>query len=83
MIRFTQGWVASSDNSRKAPVVVKADELVGLKDLLIGIVSITFGLAWLILSAFRNGSQAHEQAEYDALVKVGCIKEDKDDVKED
>ena len=74
-MKFTQGWVESTTEPPiRENIVVEAPMPIKGKDLIIGLAWIGVGVAYITMKAFKYGSLRHEIAEYDALVKCGCIK---------
>ena len=74
MIKFTQGAITNMNGEAK-DIIVKAVSPNSLKDALIGGGIVLMGMAYLTITAFRNGSKAFENAEYQAMVDLGIIKE--------
>jgi hypothetical protein len=74
MIKFTQGSISDLDGVTK-DVVVKSALPNNLKDVLIGGGLVLVGIAYLTTTAFRNGSEKFEEAEYNTMVDLGIITE--------
>ena len=72
MIKFKQGYIANMAGESK-DIIVKAALPNKLKDIVIGGVITLVGIAYLTYTAFRNGSAAFEQAEYEAMADLGII----------
>lgn len=72
MIKFKQGYIANMAGESK-DIIVKAALPNKLKDIVIGGVISLVGIAYLTYTAFRNGSAAFEQAEYETMEDLGIF----------
>ena len=72
MIKFKQGYIANMAGESK-DIIVKATLPNKLKDIVIGGVISLAGIAYLTYTAFRNGSAAFEQAEYETMEDLGIL----------
>ena len=72
MIKFKQGYIANMAGESK-DIIVKAALPNKLKDVAIGGVISLVGIAYLTYTAFRNGSAAFEQAEYETMDELGLF----------
>lgn len=72
MIKFTQGWIGNNEGITK-DIVVKAVTPNKIRDILIGGGLVLAGIAYLTSTAFRNGSEAFESAEFQTMVDLGII----------
>ena len=72
MIKFKQGYIANMAGESK-DIIVKAALPNKLKDVVIGGVISLAGIAYLTYTAFRNGSAAFEQAEYETMEDLGIL----------
>lgn len=72
MIKFKQGGVTSQDG-KTVDIVVKSLLPNTIRDTLIGATLVGVGIAYLTVTAFKNGSEMFEQAELKALYEAGII----------
>ena len=72
MIKFKQGYITNMAGESK-DIIVKAALPNNLKDIVIGGVISLVGIAYLTYTAFRNGSAAFEQAEYETMEDLGIF----------
>lgn len=72
MIKFKQGYIANMAGESK-DIIVKAALPNKLKDIVIGGVISLVGIAYLTYTAFRNGSAAFDQAEYETMKDLGVV----------
>ena len=73
MIKFKQGYIQNNEGVGK-DIVVKSAAPNKLSDLLIGGVMVMIGITYLTVTAFKNGSEKFEEAEYQTLDKLGLLK---------
>lgn len=73
MINFKQGSITSDATGETKDIIVKAVAPNTLKDALIGGGLVLMGIAYLTVTAFRNGSKALESAEFKTLNDLGLI----------
>lgn len=78
MIKFKQGNIGNY-NGEIRDIIVKTAAPNSLKDALIGGGMVLVGIAYLTYTAFRNGSQAFEKAEFQTMIDLGLITDDKPD----
>jgi hypothetical protein len=74
MIKFKQGSVGNINTGETVDIVVKSWSPNSLRDILIGGAIVISGIAYLTVSAFKNGCCKMEEAEFTALTKAGCVK---------
>ena len=74
MINFKQGSISTYEGAKK-DIVVKALLPNKAKDIVIGSLLIGAGVLHLTATAFKNGSEHFEQAEYDTLMALGLLKD--------
>lgn len=74
MIKFKQGWIASKEGNMK-DIVVKAAAPNKFKDILIGGLLLTAGVAYLTTTAFRYGSKKFEEAEIETLGALNLLED--------
>jgi hypothetical protein len=74
MIKFKQGWIASKEGNMK-DIVVKAAAPNKFKDILIGGLLLTAGVAYLTTTAFKYGSKKFEEAETETLVALNLLED--------
>ena len=72
MVKFKQGSITNISGETK-DIIVKAALPNKLKDIAIGGVISLAGIAYLTYTAFRNGSSAFEQAEYETMEDLGIL----------
>lgn len=72
MIKFKQGYITNYEGVTK-DVVVKAAGPNTLMDILIGGSMVLVGITYLTVTAFKNGSKAFDNAEFDTLVELGLV----------
>ena len=74
MIKFKQGWITSKEGNMK-DIVVKAAAPNKFKDILIGGLLLTAGVAYLTTTAFRYGSKKFEEAEIETLGALNLLED--------
>ena len=74
MIKFKQGWIGSKEGIMK-DIVVKAAAPNKFKDILIGGLLLTAGVAYLTTTAFRYGSKKFEEAEIETLGALNLLED--------
>ena len=74
MIKFKQGWITSKEGNMK-DIVVKAAAPNKFKDILIGGLLLTAGVAYLTITAFRYGSKKFEEAEIETLGALNLLED--------
>jgi hypothetical protein len=72
MIKFRQGCIENMEGIQK-DVVVKAACPNKLTDAVVGGGLVLLGIIYLTRSAFRHGSEKHEEAEFNTMVDLGII----------
>ena len=74
MIKFKQGWITSKEGIMK-DIVVKAAAPNKFKDILIGGLLLTAGVAYLTITAFQYGSKKFEEAEIETLGALNLLED--------
>ena len=74
MIKMNFGSVGNYETGKYEDIIVKANWPNSLKDVLIGGSLIAAGTIYLATTAFKNGANAHEKAEFNALEKQELIR---------
>lgn len=74
MIKFKQGYITSKEGNMK-DIVVKAAAPNKFKDILIGGLLLTAGVAYLTTTAFRYGSKKFEEAEIETLGALNLLED--------
>ncbi len=74
MIKFKQGWITSKEGNMK-DIVVKAAAPNKFKDILIGGLLLTAGVAYLTTTAFKYGSKKFEEAEIETLGALNLLED--------
>ena len=74
MIIYKGGPIDNLKGESKDIDVRFSDSKNGLRDVLIGGGLVLIGVAYLTVTAFRNGAQEFEQAEYDTMDELGLFK---------
>ena len=74
MIKFKQGWITSKEGNMK-DIVVKAAAPNKFKDILIGGLLLTAGVAYLTITAFQYGSKKFEEAEIETLGALNLLED--------
>lgn len=72
MIKFKQGWIATKEGIKK-DIVVEAATPNKFKDIIIGGLLMTVGVAYLTTTAFRYGSNKFEEAEFETLEALDLL----------
>lgn len=72
MIKFKQGWISTKEGIKK-DIVVKAAAPNKFKDIFIGGLLLTAGVAYLTTTAFRYGSKKFEEAEFETLEALDLL----------
>lgn len=73
MIKFKQGYIATLDGVSQ-DIIVKSAAPNTLRDGLIGCGIVMAGIAYLTVTAFKNGAKKFEVAETKTLEDLGLIK---------
>lgn len=73
-VQLKNDYIMNCETGERKPVVVKTDNPVNLKDLVIGGLSICFGLYCMIKSAYKNGCKDYNEAEFNTLNDLGLVK---------
>ena len=71
-MKFEQGWIENM-NKKRQNIVVKGSRF-STKETIIGSILIFAGICEIAGAAFKNGSEAHEAAEFKTMVDLGIIK---------
>ena len=79
MIKVSHGWIGTNDGRRK-DIVAKAWLPNKVKDILIGGGIVLAGIAYLTVTAFKNGSKAYCEAEAETMEALGLLEDAVDDV---
>ena len=74
MIKFKQGYITSKEGIMK-DIVVKTAAPNKFKDILIGGLLLTAGVAYLTTTAFRYGSKKFEEAEIETLGALNLLED--------
>lgn len=74
MIIYKGGPIDNLKGASKSIDVRFSDSKNGLSDVLIGGGLMLIGVVYLTVTAFRNGAQAFDQAEYDTMDELGLFK---------
>ena len=74
MIKFKQGWIGSKEGIMK-DIVVKAAAPNKFKDILIGGLLLTAGVAYLTITAFQYGSKKFQEAEIETLGALNLLED--------
>ena len=74
MIIYKGGPIDNLKGASKGIDVRFSDSKNGLRDVLIGGGLVLIGVVYLAVTAFRNGAQAFDQAEYDTMDELGLFK---------
>lgn len=74
MIKFKQGWITSKEGNMK-DIVVKAVAPNKFKDILIGGLLLTAGVAYLTTTAFKYGSKKFEEAEIETFGALNLLED--------
>lgn len=74
MINFKHGAITNTETGMTKDIVVKAACPNSLRDTIIGGSIILVGIAYLTITAFKNGAQAFEAAEYKTLSELNLFK---------
>lgn len=74
MIIYKSGPIDNLKGASKDIDVRFSDSKNGLRDVLIGGGLVLIGVVYLTVTAFRNGAQAFDQAEYDTMDELGLFK---------
>ena len=72
MIKFKQGTICNMDGVEK-DIIVKALAPNKFKDVLIGGGIVLIGITYLTVTAFKNGSEMFEAAEFKTLSDLNII----------
>lgn len=72
MLKYNMGNVGSTDGSKYADIIVKHNKK-SVRDMVIGGAIAGIGITYMAITSFKNGANAFEQAEIDALAEVGVM----------
>ena len=72
MMKFKQGALTNMDGV-KEDIIVTAKTPNKLKDIIIGSGMIAAGVVYLTVTAFKYGSERHEETELETMSKLGII----------
>lgn len=75
MVKFKQGGMTNADGVYK-DITVKSKTPNKLKDIIIGSTLIVGGVLHIAITAFKNGSETFEKAEFETMKELGIIQED-------
>lgn len=78
MIKFKYGSITNPKTGVTKDIVVKSLAPNHLKDALIGGAIVLGGIAYLTVTAFRNGAEKFDAAEYNTFEELGLITDKKD-----
>lgn len=70
MIKSIYGPITNPKTGKSKDIIVNAFTSKNLKDILIGGGIVLVGIGYLTLSAFKNGANAFEEAEYKTLEEL-------------
>lgn len=76
MFTFTKGSITNPVTNATADIVVKALNSKSIRDLIIGGAMSILGMVYLAYSSIRNGADAMNEAELNAMYEVGVIDEE-------
>ncbi len=71
MIKMKFGSIGNYETGKWEDIVVKAAAPNSVKEILMGAGLILAGIAYLTVTAFKNGAKAYEKAEMDTLKEQG------------
>ena len=74
MIKSIYGPITNPKTGETKDIVVTTLTSKNLRDFLIGGGIVLMGISYLALSAFRNGANAFEEAEYKTLESLNLLK---------
>lgn len=74
MIKFNYGPITNLETGESKNIVVTASNSKNIRDFMIGGGIALIGIAYLVLSAFKNGANAYEEAEYKTLEELDLLK---------
>lgn len=75
MIKFNCGWIGDDKTGAKKDIVVKAVSPNTLKDALIGGGLVLVGITYLTVTAFKNGAQKFDDAQWKTLDDLGLLED--------
>lgn len=75
MIKFNCGWIGDDKTGAKKDIVVKAMSPNTLKDALIGGGLLLMGVTYLTVTAFKNGAQKFDDAQWQVMEDLGLLEE--------
>ena len=75
MIKFKHGSITNPTTQETKDIVVKSLLPNKIADLAIGGVVTLLGIGYLTATAFRNGSDKFEKAEFKTMYDLGIIKD--------
>ena len=74
MINFKHGTITNTETGMTKDIVVKAACPNSLRDTIIGGSIILVGIAYLTITAFKNGAKAFDAAECKTLSELRLLK---------
>lgn len=75
MIKVNQGYVTNPETGVTKDIVAQAVSPNNVKDILIGGGLVLLGITYLTVTAFKNGATKSGEAEVQALMDAGLIKD--------
>lgn len=72
MIKFKQGWIGTPGGKTR-DIIVQSKAPNSLVDTIIGYGAVLLGITYLTVKSFKNGSEAHEEAEYRAMDELELL----------
>ena len=81
-VQLKNDYITNTETGETKNVVVHTDNPVNMKDLVIGGLSICFGLYCMIKSAYKNGCKDYCVAEFKTLDDLGLLKKRNDEKRE-
>ena len=79
MIKFKHGSVTNPKTGVTADIVVKSPTANKIRDILIGGGLTLVGITHMVRTAFRNGAETYQVAEFNALEDADLIGKDETD----
>lgn len=73
MFKSIYGPITNPKTGKSKDIVINPFNSNGVRDILIGSGIILIGISYVALSAFKNGANAFEQAEYDVMESLGLF----------
>ena len=62
-MKFKYGWIENSKTGERKHIVTRMTAQNSLRDVILGVIMTSMGVAYLTITAFSNGGQAYEDAE--------------------